>query len=77
LYTGKLTKQSRPGNIYGHTEILNLVHLFKQFTNTIVLVHFGSWFYKDIQQARKNIAQLAKENNIEIIVGYDSLEITI
>jgi len=40
-------------------------------------VHFGSWFYKDIKQSRKKITELAKENGVKAIVGYDGLEVKI
>lgn len=62
-------------SIYGHTGVPNLIHLFKKYTHTLVLVHFGAWFYKDIKNARKILTQLAKEHNVEIIVGYDGLEL--
>ncbi len=74
---GMVRRQKDTGKIFGHTGIPNLVHLFSQFTHTILLMHFGSWFYKDIKQSRKNIQKIAKENDIKIIVGYDGLQITI
>jgi len=51
--------------------------LFKKFTSRILFVHFGSWFYEDIDQSRKKIIELAKENGVEAIVGCDGLEIKI
>lgn len=74
---GMVRKDPATEGIFGHTGVPNLIHLFKQYTNTIVLVHFGSWFYKDIQESHAEFAALAQENNIEIIVGYDGLEFTI
>ncbi len=66
---GLIRKQS------GHTGLSDLIELFKQYTDTIILVHFGSWFYKDMPQARRKIKQLARDNQVDIIVGYDGLEI--
>lgn len=63
--------------IYGHTGIPNLVHLFKAYTDKILFMHFGSWFFEDIDKSKKDFELLAKENNIEIIIGYDGLEIEI
>jgi ribonuclease BN (tRNA processing enzyme) len=74
---GMVRRSKETGNIYGHTGVPNLVNLFKKFTNTIIFTHFGSWFYKDMQKARKKLRELAKENEVKIIVGYDGLEITI
>lgn len=74
---GLVRRKENDAKIYGHTGVPNLVSLFKKFTNKILFGHFGSWFYKDIKKARKDFKKLAKENNIEIIVGYDGLEISI
>jgi ribonuclease BN (tRNA processing enzyme) len=74
---GMVRKDPNTQAIFGHTGVPNLIHLFKQCTNTIVLVHFGSWFYKDIEKSHAEFAQLAKENDIKIIAGYDGLEITV
>ncbi len=74
---GLIRREKTTGKIYGHTGVPNLVNLFKNFTNKIVFMHFGAWFYKDIPKGRRNFEKLAKENSIEIIVGYDSLDVTI
>jgi ribonuclease BN (tRNA processing enzyme) len=63
--------------IFGHTGVPNLIHLFKKHTNKILFMHFGAWFYKNIQKARKDFKQLARENQLELIVGYDGLTIEI
>ncbi len=74
---GMVRKNPETEGIFGHTGVPNLIHLFKKCTNTIVLVHFGSWFYKDIEESRAEFAQLAHENDIKIIAGYDGLELTV
>jgi ribonuclease BN (tRNA processing enzyme) len=74
---GMVRRQKETGKIYGHTGIPNLMHLFKPYTHKMLFVHFGAWFYKDIKKARKTIQKLAKENDLNAIVGYDGLEIEI
>jgi ribonuclease BN (tRNA processing enzyme) len=69
------TKDSH--RIYGHAGVPNLIQLFKNYTDTILFVHFGSWFYKDMQKSRRQLQKLADDNGLEIIVGYDGLEIKI
>lgn len=74
---GMVRRKDESGDIYGHTGVPNLINLFKRFTDTILFIHFGAWFYKDIKKARKKFKKLAYENDIEIIVGYDGLELEI
>lgn len=74
---GVIRQDKTTGKIFGHTGIPNLIKVFKQYSSTIMLVHFGSWFYEDIKKARQEFEHLAHEHNITIIVGYDGLEITI
>jgi len=74
---GLVRRQKTTGHIYGHTGVPNLIHLFKEYTDTILFVHFGAWFYKNNKKAHADFNTLAKENNITIIVGYDGLEITV
>jgi hypothetical protein len=74
---GMVRRDKKTGAIFGHTGIPNLIHFFKPHTNTILFGHFGSWFYKDIPKARKKFEQLARENDMQLIVGYDGLELTI
>lgn len=72
---GLILKNKESGKLYGHTGIPNLIQLFSKFTQNILLVHFGSWFYEDIEQAKKDVSKLAKEFGVNIIIGYDGLEI--
>jgi len=74
---GLVRKDKKTGEVYGHTGVQDLVNLFKKFTSNIVFLHFGSWFYKDIKRARKNLARLAKKNKINITIAYDGLEIVV
>lgn len=72
---GREDKQTR--EVYGHTGIPNLINLFKKFTSYILFLHFGSWFYRDIKQARRKLNKLGKENKIKITVAYQGLELLI
>ncbi|MCD6177892.1 hypothetical protein J7K03_01360 [bacterium] len=74
---GLVRKDKKTGEVYGHTGVQDLVNLFKKFTSNVVFLHFGSWFYKDIKRARKNLARLAKKNKINITIAYDGLEIVV
>ncbi len=46
------------GRRFGHTGIPNLVEFFRGFAPRIVITHFGSWFYRDIPAAIRQIASL-------------------
>lgn len=72
---GLVRRDNKTGKIYGHAGIPDLVHLFKEFCDHIVLTHFGSWFYKDAGQARKKIKEIAKQNGLTITPGYDNMKI--
>lgn len=72
---GRISKDRETGQLYGHAGIPDLINLFKGSTKHILLVHFGSWFYQDMPEARARIEKLAKAENINIHVGYDGMEI--
>jgi ribonuclease BN (tRNA processing enzyme) len=72
---GMIRREKDSGKIYGHTGVPDLINLFKYYTDTMLLVHFGAWFYKDMKQAKVTIKKLAQENGIQIIAGYDGLKL--
>ncbi len=74
---GMIRRDKESGDIYGHAGVPNLINLFKKFTGNIVFMHFGSWFYKDIKKAKKQLKELGKEHGMNVIVGYDGLEINL
>ncbi len=74
---GLVRRDPKTGNIYGHTGVPNLIALFAQYTPSIVLTHFGAWFYKDMKEGRRKCMQLGREYEVEVIVGYDGLELTV
>lgn len=74
---GRVKRDRKTGQIYGHAGIPRLISLFKDYTDYILFLHFGEWFYKDVKHARKKLNQLGKKNNVNVLVGYDGLEIDI
>ena len=72
---GMIRRDPLTGKIYGHTGISDLLRIFSQFTKHILFVHFGSWFYEDTQQAKKNLIKLGREHHVKVLVGYDGMEI--
>ncbi len=61
---------------YGHAGIPNIIRFFKPYTNHIVFIHFGSWFFnKGAGNARKLLYHLGKKFGIKVTVGYDGMTI--
>lgn len=73
--SGLIKKDELTGQVYGHAGIPDLLSFFSKLTSRIVLVHFGSWFYKDKKEAIQKIQTLAKENAVEVTVGHDGLRV--
>lgn len=74
---GMIHKDKQTGRLYGHTGVPDLIHFFKPFTRNMLLVHFGSWFYQDIEGAKSQLLHLGRENNITIHIGYDGMELDV
>lgn len=74
---GLIRRDPATGNIFGHTGIPNLIGIFKPYVPTMLFVHFGAWFYKNSADAHKQFKKLAREHDIDVIVGYDGLTVTI
>jgi ribonuclease BN (tRNA processing enzyme) len=74
---GVVRRDPKTGHIFGHTGIPNLIALFHSYTPSIVLTHFGSWFYQDMKKGRAQCLALGREYDVEVIVGYDGLELEI
>ncbi len=72
---GLIRRDQKTGRIYGHNGIPDLIHLFKDYCQHLIFIHFGSWFYQDTATARKKLDDLARENEIIITVGYDNMRI--
>jgi len=74
---GMVRRDKETGQLYGHAGIPRLIRLFKKFTSSILFTHFGEWFYENIPQARKQLYDLGKKHEINVIVGYDGLELNV
>ncbi|MDD1679577.1 MAG: MBL fold metallo-hydrolase [Methanomicrobiales archaeon] len=74
---GMVRKDPGTGQLYGHTGIPDLIRLFSEFTNRILFVHFGSWFFKDIADAREKIRALGEENGVDAQATRDGEEVVV
>ena len=74
---GMVRRHEESGQIYGHAGVPRLVDRFAPLCSHIVLVHYGSWFYRDNRKAHGRIKQLAREYNLRLEAGYDGMEIEI
>jgi ribonuclease BN (tRNA processing enzyme) len=74
---GMVRKDSESGRLYGHTGIPDLIRLFSAFTDRILFVHFGSWFFRDIEAARKKIRELGRDYGVEARAARDGEEVEI
>jgi len=74
---GMIRKDKNTGQIYGHAGVPNLINLFKECTRHILFVHFGSWFYDGADAARRKLRQLGRENGVNVVAGYDGLEMRV
>lgn len=60
-----IRKEKATGNIYGHNGIPDIVDLFRDYTERIVFTHFGSLFFKDIENSKRMIAALGDGVKVE------------
>jgi glyoxylase-like metal-dependent hydrolase (beta-lactamase superfamily II) len=72
---GMIRRDEKTGQIFGHNGIPDLIQLFSEFTRYILLVHFGSWFFNDIVGSEEKLHQLGQRTGMEVLVGYDGMEI--
>lgn len=72
---GGIIRRDKEGTIYGHTGIPDLIRLFKDFTDYIVIVHFGSWFYKDVKRGRAKLRDLGEQYGVTVRGGYDNMKL--
>jgi ribonuclease BN (tRNA processing enzyme) len=74
---GLIKTDEKSGKIHGHTGIPNLIDFFSRFTNQIVFVHFGSWFFKNEQESKDKILKLASKKQVEACVAYDGMTLLV
>ncbi len=72
---GMVRRDRETGIIFGHTGIPDLVRLFKGYTENILFVHLGNWFITDPEKARAKLGEIGKENGINVMTGYDGMEL--
>lgn len=72
---GLIRRDKVSGNFYGHSGIPDIVNMFKELTGRIVFTHFGSWFYKDIQNSKREIEELG--NRVTVKSAYEGLVVNI
>lgn len=74
---GGMIQKDESGLFWGHQGIPDLIKFFSRFTKRIILTHFGSWFYKNMDKSKKELMRLDKKNSVKVIVGYDGEKISI
>ena len=62
---GGLVRRDERGRPHGHTGIPNLVRFFSTFTPRIVFTHFGSWFFRDVDDSVRTIEALSGTSSVE------------
>lgn len=76
--SGMVRRDKESGRIYGHNGVPDLIRLFSRFTDRIVFMHFGSWFYEiGASRARQKIQKLGIEKGVNARAAYDGLTLTI
>lgn len=60
--------------IFGHTGIPDLIRLLGPHTSRMVFVHYGSWFFKDIEKARDKLKSF-ETDELKVIPAHDGMEI--
>jgi ribonuclease BN (tRNA processing enzyme) len=63
------------GAYYGHAGIPDLVEFFQRFSRRIVISHFGSWFYKNIDASIRRVESLG--DGVRVIAAHDGLTIEV
>ncbi len=71
---GRVFRDKKTGQIYGHTGIPDLIGFFQSFTANILFLHFGSWFYEDISKSKNRIKAMGKASGVWAMAAYDGLE---
>jgi ribonuclease BN (tRNA processing enzyme) len=72
---GMIRKDEKTGQIFGHNGIPDLIQLFSEYTRYILLVHFGSWFFSDIEGSEKKLRELGDSMGMKVMTGYEGMEI--
>lgn len=71
---GLVKRDPVSGRQYGHAGIPDLVGLFRRFARRIVIMHFGSWFYRDPARAVARIVELS-DDRVRVSAAHDGMVI--
>jgi ribonuclease BN (tRNA processing enzyme) len=63
---GLVRRDPETGRAYGHTGIPDLVRFFSPIARRIVITHLGSWFFKDVPSAVRQIESLGPDGRITV-----------
>jgi ribonuclease BN (tRNA processing enzyme) len=74
---GFVRRDQVTGQVYGHRSVPDIIRLFKDFCDHIVLVHFGRWFFEDPRRARRDIRRLGRASGVRVEAAYDGREFVI
>jgi ribonuclease BN (tRNA processing enzyme) len=72
---GLVRTDARTGKPFGHNGIPDLIEFFSRFTRSIVITHFGSWFFKNLTKSRSRIESFG--NGVRVIPAYDGMTIDV
>jgi hypothetical protein len=68
---GGLVRRSDSGKRFGHTGISDLVQIYSVYTDYLLVTHFGSWFYRDIEKSIGKIESLG--NGTTVRAAHDGM----
>lgn len=72
---GGLVRVSRSGRRFGHAGIPDLIAFFAAFTPRILIVHLGSWFYRNPRAAHEQVRALGGMHGVEAAIGWDGMRL--
>jgi phosphoribosyl 1,2-cyclic phosphodiesterase len=72
---GLLRKDPRTGRKYGHAGLPDLISWFAPLAPRILIVHLGSWFYRNPREAGIRIRALGRESGVRIRVAWDGMRL--
>ena len=72
---GLIRRDAATGQPIGHNGIPDLIEFFSRFTKFIIITHYGTWFFKDVEGSRRRIESLG--NGIRVVAAYDGLSLIV
>jgi len=73
-----IRKDKKTNELYGHANITDqLTWCKKEKVKKMIITHCGSDIVKDEKKAKKIIAKIAKQKNVEFEIAFDGMEISI